>query len=71
MAHRWTSEAWQLWMLNNRQLIQRGFVLETNYLTDGTIEHWAVRGAQRIRNDPCRPLIEPESLSPPQQEAAL
>jgi len=48
--------------LSNQQLLARGFKLVTNYLRDGTIEHWAIRGEQKLRNDPCWPLIPLECL---------
>ena len=67
MAHRWTPEAWTAWQRNNIMLSQRGFALAMNILKDGTIEHWATRGTQRIRNDPCWPLIETEQLTHQEQ----
>lgn len=44
-----TTEEWQK---ANRQLSRDGWVLGTNYMTDGTVEHWAEKDGVRVRRDP-------------------
>lgn len=54
------SPAIQKWQENNRRLLAAGWELETLYMLDGTIEVWAVKGENRVRNDPPKDDLEKE-----------